>query len=453
MDRTEQLSVPTAPARRTRRAPALGALGLALAGVGALSILPVGGADAPTARRPAPAVSIAAESRAAGASVEDLQRRLRADPDDWRAWARLGLAYVEEARVTANPALYPKAEGAFEHSLRLNPTDNVVALAGRAALANARHDFGAGLEWGERAGAVDPRSPEVQAVIGDALVELGRYEEAFAAYQRMVDLAPGLASYTRASYSLELQGDLVGARRALELALGEAISSKDTAFAHHSLGELAWNTGDLEEARIQYEAATRLDSVFVPPRAGLARLHAASGEIERAAGEWREVVARSPLPEYVAELGNLYLVSGQPAEAEKQFALLGAQRRLLEVAGVNVDLDIALFSADHGVDLDEGLEAARAEWGRRKSVFVADALAWQLHAHGRDAAALELADQALRLGTRNALFLFHRGMIHRSLGNPEAARRDLEEALAVNPRFSTLHGRTAAEVLRSPKGA
>ena len=91
--------------------------------------------------------------------------------------------------------------------------------------------------------------------------------------------------------------------------------------------------------------------------------------------------------------------------------------------------------------------AARAEWDRRHSIAVADALAWQLHANRRDTEALTYADQALRLGTRNPLFLFHRASIERSLGQAGAARRDLEAAAALNPRFSILHADTAARML------
>jgi tetratricopeptide (TPR) repeat protein len=464
IERTER----SRPRARRPRALAAGALGLGLALGAATWIFLVGGARAESAR-PAPATVPAApadnaDARTLGQSAEDLQRQLRTHPQDWRSWGRLGFVYVEQARVTANPALYPKAEGAFTRSLQLQPKGNFAALAGRAALANGRHDFAGGLRWGAQARRLNPKSPEVEAVVGDSLIELGRYEEAFAAYQKMVDLGPGVASYTRASFALDLQGDVAGARRALELALGEALSPQEMAFPQYSLGELAWNRGDVDEARRRYEEAVRLDPAFVPPQAGLARLHAATGETERAVGEWKAVVARTPLPEYVAELGNLYLVTGREAEAEQQFSLLQAQRKLLEANGVNVDLEIALFTADHsvpgghprtpgGVDLGRGLKAAQAEWDRRKSIHVADALAWQLHANGRDAEALPMAEAALRLGTRNALFLFHRGMIHQALGQAAAARGDLEEALAINPHFSLLHQRAAAETLAALSGA
>ena len=128
-------------------------------------------------------------------------------------------------------------------------------------------------------------------------------------------------------------------------------------------------------------------------------------------------------------------------------ALLDAEERLFRANGVNIDLEISLYSADHRVHLATGLRAARAEYARRKSVFVADALAWQLHVNGRDAEAIGHADEALRLGTRSALFHFHRAMIERLLGRADAARADLEQALAINSHFSILHAPEAAGAL------
>jgi tetratricopeptide (TPR) repeat protein len=67
---------------------------------------------------------------------------------------------------------------------------------------------------------------------------------------------------------------------------------------------------------------------------------------------------------------------------------------------------------------------------------VADALAWALYANGRYRQAADASEQALRLGTRNALFLFHAGMIRLRLGDRDAAERFLREAFEVNPFFS-----------------
>jgi tetratricopeptide (TPR) repeat protein len=128
------------------------------------------------------------------------------------------------------------------------------------------------------------------------------------------------------------------------------------------------------------------------------------------------------------------------------------EERLFQANGVNMDLEIALFDADHHVDLAAGLAAARTEWARRQSVNVADALAWELFANGRPQEALGYANQALNLGTRNALFLFHRGMIERELGQTAAARKDLARAQAINPHFSIVWSRSVAATLHALRG-
>ena len=66
-------------------------------------------------------------------------------------------------------------------------------------------------------------------------------------------------------------------------------------------------------------------------------------------------------------------------------------------------------------------------------------LAWALARNGRCAAALPYSQQALRLGTQDALKFFHRGMIERCLGHDGGrAATWFQRALALNPHFSIL---------------
>jgi tetratricopeptide (TPR) repeat protein len=192
-----------------------------------------------------------------------------------------------------------------------------------------------------------------------------------------------------------------------------------------------------------------MDPSFVPARAGQAKVLAARGDLERAIAAYQDVVAVYPLPEYVIALIDLQTVSGASAEAARQTDVLHVEERLFQANGVNMDLEIALFDADHSVNLAEGLAAAQREWGRRQSIAVADALAWELYANGRYAEARTYSDRALHLGTRNALFLFHRGMIERALGRTSAAAKDLRTALEVNPHFSILWSDRAGAALAS----
>ena len=437
--------------RSIGRAAVAAAMAVALLLVGALVL--VRGPGGPAQQPSSPAIPAsgallvpAASTGSLESTISALQTRLRVNPNDWRGYASLGLAYLTQARVTADPSWYPKAEGVLRESLRLRGEGNLDAQLGLGALALARHDFETALDRGRAAEAVNPYNANVYGVIGDALLELGRYEEAVDAFQTMIDTRPGIPSYARASYARELLGDVPGAIDAMGLALDAAGSPSDGAWAAYQLGELEFGRGAVGEAETWYEQGLRLDPSYAPNLAGLARVAWASGEPDLAIERYRDAVMRYPSVEYVAVLGDLYATIGRDDLAEQQYAVVDATRALAQANGVNVDLEIALFDADHG-DPESALAAAEAEWARRQSVHVADAYAWALYANGRYAEAARVSKRALELGTRNAAFLFHAGMIELARGRDEAARGLLRRAVAINPNFSILYARTAQLVL------
>lgn len=155
--------------------------------------------------------------------------------------------------------------------------DNALAHTGLASLAAARHDFAGALSEAQLAQTLNPYSAVNLGVLGDALVELGRYEEAFAAFQRGNDLKPGVPTFARTSYAYELRGDTASARFALERALEIAYTPGDKAFAEYYLGELAWNAGDLDGAARHYAAGLKEDDAYLPLLAGRAKVQAAQG--------------------------------------------------------------------------------------------------------------------------------------------------------------------------------
>ena len=202
------------------------AIGLAAAVVASVAVLLGGALRAGEDAGAAPARTIGAQQAAlesgfsSGSTVslvQDLQLRLRAHSDQGALWSLLGLAYQQRARETGDPAWYPKAGGALERARALDSRDPV-ATSGLASLALSRHRFRDALELGRRARALAPDSARNLGIVGDALLELGRYPDAFAAFNRMTRMKPSLASYARYSYERELRGDRAGAI-ALELAL------------------------------------------------------------------------------------------------------------------------------------------------------------------------------------------------------------------------------------------
>ncbi|MET0236728.1 MAG: tetratricopeptide repeat protein [Kibdelosporangium sp.] len=365
-------------------------------------------------------------------TVESLQRKLNRVPGDASGWARLGGSYVELARVTADPTYYAKAQGSLDRSLRLVPEGNGEAMIGMGALANARHDFTAAKDWATRAQTVLPRTAEVYGVLADALTQLGDDQGAMDAVQQMLDLRPNVAAFTRASYHFELHGQPAEAQEAMRRALESAASADEIAFCRYQLGELAFNSGRLDDAVSHYEQGLTANPKDPALLHGQAKISAARGQLDEAFDGYHQVVARAP--QYLPEYARLLLTSGRTEEAKKQYEIIGQQEKLLVSQGATDDLVAALTAADRG-DKAEALDRAQAEWARRQSVFVADAMAWALHINGRDAEALPYAEKAAALGWRNSTFAYHRGMILTGLGRTAEAAQFLSDALAINPYF------------------
>jgi len=377
-------------------------------------------------------------------AITSLKQQISAHPDDPEAYTQLGAAYLRKVRETGDPAYYPNAQTALEKALALRP-DDPDTLTVMAALALARHDFGGALAWVQRTDAEDP---DRYGAMGDALLELGRYDEAFAAFQHMIDLRPDLASYTRVSYARELTGDIDGAHEAMRRAVeAGGPRGEGVAWALVQLGHLEFNRGDLDAAENAYTRALDAFPGFVPATAGIARIRAATGDYDQAIGLYTGVTARYPAPEYVIALGDAYRAAGREREAAQQFDLVLAIDQLYRANGVNTDLELALFFADHDLRLDEAVAQARAVYEQRPSVHAADVLAWTLSRAGRAQEALRYSDEALRLGTQDPLLLFHAGMVRHATGDSAGARQYLERALAANPHFSVLYAGTAEATL------
>jgi tetratricopeptide (TPR) repeat protein len=380
------------------------------------------------------------------AEIERLQAAVTANPDDAEAQRDLGFALLQRVRETADPSLYEPAEMAFEAARRLAPDDALV-LVGIGGLQLGKHDFAEALETGQSAAQLSPSLASARAVIVDALVELGRYDEADEAAAEMFALSDDLSTLARVSYLAELRGNLEVALRAMRMAAeSPGLAPENTAYVQALLGNLLVYSGDPAGAAAAYRTALDLVPAHAPSLAGQARLAIGFGDLDEAITLFARASEIVPLPEYVIALGDTQAAAGRTEEAAASFALARAEIQLFEASGVVVDLDFALFEADHG-DPGRALELAEAAYEAAPTIRAADAVAWALHRLGRDAEAAPLVEEALRLGSRDPLLRYHAGAIAAALGDGAAARRDLELALATDPGFSATGAGEASRLL------
>ncbi|MFF5076077.1 tetratricopeptide repeat protein [Actinoplanes sp. NPDC000266] len=421
-----------------RRAVTIALAAIALLAVGA--IFGLRGTPAP----PAPAALVHVDRLAQ--TVTQAQQKLRTLPRDYRTWAELGLAYVEQARVSADPSRYPMAEAALRRSLSVRPKENPQALIGLGALANARHDFTAARSFARDALKINTFSADAYGVLADAETQLGRPAEATAAIQRMLDLRPGLAAYARASYDLEQRGRLAEATDLMRRALDAAVDPADIAFCRTHLGDLAWSQGDLDTATAEYAAGLAAAPTYQPLLRGRARVAAATGELDEAAAGLRVIATRTPTPDTLMEYAEVLRLAGHPGEAARQLTLAQAAHRIFVANGGRDDLTAAQLALASN-DPRRAVTAAQSEWRHRPFAEVADVLAQSLHAAGRDKEALPYATRATIASPHNASYAYHKALVSLALGDRATALAELRRTRSLNPYFSPVDGPNATRAL------
>lgn len=385
------------------------------------------------------------QKTAADGFIRMAQNTIKSFPKEPKGYNLLASAFIQKARETGDFSFNARAESALDHSFRVAP-DNYEGSKIKAALLLNFHDFPEALKVSKRLAEKNPRDHEVYGVLTDALVELGDYKAAVDAAQKMVDLRPDTASYSRVSYLRSLHGDTEGAVEIMKMAVESAspANPEGVAWCRVHLGDELSNLGKFEEAEREYDHALYLFPEYHLALAAKARARYAAGDIEGAEKFYKRAIERVPLPEYIIPLGELYEKLGRADEAARQYE----QVEFIEKNGAETySRQLALFWADRGKNLEKALEIAENERRTRKDIYTLDALAWCLYKKGKFNEAQAAINEALRLGTRDAQLLYHAGMISLAKGDNEKGREYLKRSLSINPNFNFLQAQTAKEKL------
>jgi tetratricopeptide (TPR) repeat protein len=410
-----------------------------LVGVAVVAVLVGGLATRFVTASSDPAPEAAATAPTPAGQIVTLERRVARNPADLDGWLGLASAYLARAVATADPSDYALAEEAIETAEELRPGDPVT-VATRAQLAMSLHEFADALDLGNQARAQLPDNPAVLAVVTDAEVELGRYDDAAVTLQALLDRRPALPALARASYLRQLHGDLGGAIAAMRQAVeAGGASAFDRAAVTSLLGDLYRRSGDLDLAAAAYGQALEGAPGLVAAEVGAAWVRAADGDVDGAVASLEAQVDRYPALAAVLLLADLQRAEGDVDDADDAAELVRAIAVLQEEAGQVVDLEMALFEADEGTDLARAVDLARRAYAARPdNVFVADALAWALFRSGDPAAARPFIDQALRIGTTEPSIRYHAAEIAAAAGDTAAAAEHVRLAL-VDPWSSFRH--------------
>lgn len=376
--------------------------------------------------------------------------RLKPGTRDYLTLTTLAGAYLAQARETGDAAAYARAEESLRRALALNPRyEPANALLGSVLI--GQHAFTEALSRAETALAANPDAPQALAAAGDAHLELGHYVEAEAAYERLLDLAPGGPVYSRLSRLAWLNGRPDEAidwmRRAADETVALDLGGEGLAWYRFQLGELYFNRGDLRRAARWYGEAEQALPGYYLAAAGLGKVEAARGDLDAAIVRYEALVDRLPQPGFVAMLGDLHALNGNMTAAQQQYDTVAFIQQLDAAQRVLHDRAVAVFFANHNTNLDTALAYAESELAARQDIYAYDTLAWVLHRLGRFDEARTASDRALQLGTPDAQLHYHAGLIAAAQGDAERATTYLRRALELNPYFDLLQAEEARAAL------
>lgn len=374
-----------------------------------------------------------------------LQPIAEKQPGQPEPWVALGRVWVRKAREASDPGFYLGAKACADLALDAAPGDRPATnLLGLVLLNDHKFDDARDL-----ASQLLARSPEDLMALGtlsDALVELGRYDEAIKTTEKMAQLKPNLPSYIRASYLQWLRGDVSAAKESARLAVDSGRDPREPEPRCWALVQAAmifWNEGDASGADAGFEDAVKACSDYPPALVGRGRVAMAGGDFTRAIDYLGRAYAQSPLVETAWLLGDAREAAGDLKGAEAVRAELVKHGRMVD------GRTLSLFFSTKGRDLDEAVSLARAEKKIRDDIYTEDALAWALYRKGDIPGARAASDKAMALGTKDPRLLYHAGAIRIAAGDKAAGPKLVREALKLNPAFDRTG---AAEAALSEKG-
>jgi len=375
-------------------------------------------------------------------ALRSLQKQAREFPMKSDEWVNVGRHWVRKARIASDGGFYVNVDGCAAAARAVEPYCTP-ALELQSLVWMNDHKFDEARRLAEGILGREPENLVALGTLSDALLELGRYEEAAVAAQRQMSARPGMASYSRGSYLRWLKGDDRNAKLLIRDALfgRDARDPEPAAWTFVEAATMFWHLADYDGADAVYAEALKWVPDYPSALVGRARI-AIAKEQPLAAIETLEKAYRiRPLPETAWLLGDAREMQGDTQGAHE------AYDRVVQQGRRGDKLTLALFYATKDRDIDEALRLIEEERASRGGIYIDDSYAWVLYRAGRIAEARTASHRAIRLGTKEARLLYHAGAIRMAAGDEAGGRALVRRALKLNPRFDRTGAAEAQRLL------
>ena len=380
-------------------------------------------------------------------AISFLENRVKNDPDDFVAQNQLASRYLDLLRSTGDDTYRGKARKAAEASVAAGvPEFNNGGLGVLARVQIASHQFAAARNTAKKLQAVASEKSFPLGILGDALLELGDYDEAAAACDELAKTEPGsIDSEIRLARLAVVRGQLdeggVHFKNAFNAIKVLTPSAPELlAWCSVQMGQLAFSRGDWDNANKQYQAALQALPDYWSAVEHVAELRAAQQKYPEAVALYERLIARVPRPELCQALGDLYIFIGKPEQAKPWHdRAVALYLKSAEKGETLYDHHMAGFYSDSVENPGEAVKWARKDLETRHSIYAHDAMAWALYRDGQFAEAGSEMKKALALGTKDGHLFFHASMIATANGDLGQGKQFLQRAAEVNPHYNAFH--------------
>ncbi len=271
-----------------------------------------------------------------------------------------------------------------------------------------------------------PDNPTFYYLLGGLLQQARRLPEARAAFQRSLELAPGnLLSF---SQLVETELAVTNAPAALRLIQAEAARYTNSAPLSFLEGRVYAAQRQWPQAEAALKRALALDPSLFGAYQMLASIYTANTNAAGATRELEALLARQT--NNVATMMTLGILYEQQSNWERARQMY--ERLLATAPGMAAAMNnLAYLYAERLKQPDQALELARkARQTAPDDGAIADTLGWILYQRGEHEQALPLLREAATKLPGSAEILYHLGMTSSMLGQTEAAKIALQQAVA-----------------------
>jgi tetratricopeptide (TPR) repeat protein len=389
------------------------------------------------------------EWQATQQAVAKLQNRLQQKPGDKATLIALANYMIFESRASGFYSHYDAAAMHYINAVLQQEPNHFEALCLKGLVQLSQHHFHDALATAQQAQQINPYSAFVYGILTDAYTQIGEYEHAVAAAEKMMEIKPDQRCYARVAYLRELHGDYPGAKEAMLAAVEAGVHGQEsTEWCRVQLGNLYAQTGNWDTACSYYDAALAFRPGFASAWVGLGDAAMAQRNFSNGNKYYTMAANATGENQFADKIALSVAAMGNSVMADSIYRALIAKmettaREALndESKGHYTDKEIAEVLLLHN-DVAKALHYAQLAYNRQPgNIEVNESLAWCYFKTNNITQAKKHIEAALRTHCQNPRLLCRAGLIYMQLAEPAKAKqmliRGLEKPTVLLPALQT----------------